>query len=97
MASHINKDIRSVISHQSLGSGSVFTLSSCHHSYKVFDCHLITPVVNFNVRPIHINVVVLVVEHLTGLGVPRVAGHVVAHHQDYLAVRDSQPLHTPVH
>ena len=60
---------------------------------------------------VHIDVLIGIVEDRAGprvpatevtfmeagvTGVPGVAGHVVRHHQDDLAVRDPKPLHAPV-
>ena len=51
--------------------------------------HLVSPVVDFDVVAVDVDVLVLVVEHRGGTGVARVARHVVSDHQQYLCTDEN--------
>ena len=59
--------------------------------------NLVSPVIHLDVVPVHVYVLLGIVEHRRGSRIPRVARHVVGDHEDDLAVGDAQALHAAVY
>jgi hypothetical protein len=69
---------------------------TCKHTYKALHRDFIAPIVHLNVFSVHVQVVILIVKDLTGIGVARVARDVIRQHQYDLTVWNPKALHSTV-
>ena len=62
---------------------------TCEHPQQVFYGDLITPVIHLNVVSVHVQSMVITLEHVGLPRVPRVTGMVISQEQQDVAVRDA--------
>ena len=56
------------------------------HSNEVLDGDLVAAIVDLDIRTVHVNHLVLVVEHGARSRIARVARHIIGKHQNYVAI-----------
>lgn len=88
----IDENITARIAEQLLRPSGAILEATGQQTHKVLDGHVVATKVHLDVVAVHIDILIGIVEDGRRSRVPRIARHVVSHHEDDLAVGNAQAL-----